>query len=233
MSEVLTQADNMLEEANQQLALDICSYALHKATAPEPEPELEAFSREIQSYGTRTVLTALREGKLSHQEIADNLAKEIKVLMDNFDGLKPKIKVSLIDPSRTDLIPAYAKPGDSGMDLRYSGLGMHLFPDRPAAVPTGVKIELPTGYEAQIRSKSGLATKGVFVTNSPGTVDNGYRGELFAILSYVGPETQFYIEKGMKVAQLVLAPISYARLEIVSELSDTERGEGKFGSTGN
>ncbi len=101
-----------------------------------------------------------------------------------------------------------------------------------ALVPTGVRVEVPMGYEIQVRPKSGLANKfGVTVLNTPGTVDSDYRGEVGVILILL-TQGKFVIEPGMKIAQMVMAPVAIPSLEIVDDLSDTSRGEGGFGSTG-
>jgi len=232
MSE-LQKADEVISEAQYKFASELLMMAYQKATMVERDQELDDYIQQVIRESRDFVLNALTESTISPEAIVDILADKIKEKLDNTDIIKPKIKIKLIDPSRTDLLPSYAHPGDSGMDVRYSGKGgFHLFPGSPRAVPTGLKFELPKGYEIQVRSKSGLATKGVFVTNSPGTLDNQYRGELFAILTYLGPGKQFYIEPGMKVAQIVLAPYVQGRIQVVDELSETVRGEGRFGSTG-
>lgn len=99
-------------------------------------------------------------------------------------------------------------------------------------IPTGISLELPSGYEAQVRPRSGLAIRaGVTLLNTPGTIDADYRGEVKAILVNLGKE-EATITPGMRIAQLVVAPVTHAVFEIVRELSDSLRGEGGFGSTG-
>ena len=132
-------------------------------------------------------------------------------------------------------LPGYATAGAAGADLRAN------FPDRgqvalaPGArvlVPTGLRLEIPEGYEVQIRPRSGLALKhGVTVPNTPGTIDSDYRGELKVIMINLGAET-FSIRRGDRVAQLVLAPVTQAAWLEVETLDDTARGAGGFGSTG-
>jgi len=101
-----------------------------------------------------------------------------------------------------------------------------------AIIPTGISIELPEGYEAQVRPRSGLAAKfGVTVLNSPGTIDSDYRGEIKVILINLG-EKDFVINSGDRIAQMVIAPVTQSTFEITDSLSDTERGTGGFGSTG-
>ena len=128
-------------------------------------------------------------------------------------------------------IPAYAHEGDSGMDL-YSVEETVLQPNETKLVKTGLQIAVPKGFEAQVRPKSGLAAKfGITVLNTPGTVDSGYRGEVMVILINHGKE-EYKIEKGKKIAQMVIAKVEEAKVEVVENLDDTTRKDGGFGSTG-
>ena len=129
--------------------------------------------------------------------------------------------------------PEYKTTGSAGADLRALIRGtLTLAPGERAAVPTGIRIELPAGYEAQVRPRSGLALeKGVTCLNSPGTVDSDYRGELKVILINLSGE-EVTIADGDRIAQLVIAPVSRARFKSTSSLGRTERGSGGFGSTG-
>ena len=130
------------------------------------------------------------------------------------------------------IIPDYAHDGDAGMDL-YSVCDEVIEPFTWKLVKTGLSCELPEGTEAQVRSKSGIAFKnGVFVLNSPGTVDENYRGEIGVILYNLNAKENFVIKKGQKIAQLVIANVEYVETMEVSEISDSNRGEGGFGSTG-
>ena len=127
--------------------------------------------------------------------------------------------------------PHYAHFGDSGADL-FATEDATLQPMERKAIGTGLTAEIPAGYELQVRPKSGLALKsGLTVLNTPGTIDFGYRGEIKVILINLSNET-YQVEKGQKIAQLVVAPVAYAEFEEVAELSDTSRGGGGFGSTG-
>ncbi len=127
--------------------------------------------------------------------------------------------------------PHYAHFGDSGADL-FSVEEAILHPMQRKAIATGLSAEVPQGFELQVRPKSGLALKsGLTVLNTPGTIDFGYRGEIKVILINLSEET-YRIEKGQKIAQLVVAPVVYAEFQEVDELSETSRGEGGFGSTG-
>ncbi len=128
-------------------------------------------------------------------------------------------------------IPAYAHEGDSGMDL-YSVEETILQPGETKLVKTGLQIAVPKGFEAQVRPKSGLAAKfGITVLNTPGTVDSGYRGEVMVILVNHGKE-EYKVEKGKKIAQMVIAKVEEAKIEVVEDLEDTTRKDGGFGSTG-
>jgi dUTP pyrophosphatase len=129
------------------------------------------------------------------------------------------------------LLPRYAHPGDAGMDL-CAAEHVVIPPAEARTVGTGIAIELPPGTEAQVRPRSGLAAKyAVTVLNAPGTIDAGYRGEVRAILINHG-RSPFTIEKGMKIAQMVIQPVLTVDVQSVAELSDTARGAGGFGSTG-
>jgi dUTP pyrophosphatase len=130
-------------------------------------------------------------------------------------------------------LPAYATSGSAGMDLLAAVTEpLDLAPGERALVPTGLAIALPEGYEAQVRPRSGLALKhGVSVLNSPGTIDADYRGELGVILINHG-QNVFNIQRGDRIAQLVVAPVVQARWVGTANLPDSERGAGGFGSTG-
>jgi dUTP pyrophosphatase len=130
-------------------------------------------------------------------------------------------------------LPAYATPGAAGLDLQAAiAEAIDLAPGRRTLVPTGIAIAVPVGYEVQIRPRSGLALKhGITCLNSPGTIDSDYRGEVKVILANLGEET-FVIEPGMRIAQMVLCPVSQLQWETVESLDETSRGAGGFGSTG-
>lgn len=130
-------------------------------------------------------------------------------------------------------LPSYATEDSAGMDLSAAvASDLVLKPGARAVVPTGFAIALPRGYEAQVRPRSGLAAKnGVTVLNAPGTIDADYRGEVGVILVNHG-QSDFTITRGMRIAQMVIAPVSPARMAEVAELPATRRGAGGFGSTG-
>lgn len=132
-------------------------------------------------------------------------------------------------------LPAYETTGSAGMDLRAAvaeDAPMTLAPGARALVPTGLKIALEPGYEAQVRPRSGLALKhGITCLNSPGTIDSDYRGEVGVILANLGQEP-FVIRRGERIAQMVIARHEQATVAEVDSLDDTARGAGGFGSTG-
>ena len=140
-----------------------------------------------------------------------------------------KVLFRKIDPSAR--MPEYAHPGDAGMDV-FSVDAVVLPPGGRALVHTGLVMQLPPDAEAQVRPRSGLALKqGVTVLNAPGTIDAGYRGEVGVILINHGAQP-FSVERGMKIAQIVVAPVVRAEIAETDETDATARGTGGFGSTG-
>ena len=140
-----------------------------------------------------------------------------------------KVRVKRLSPDAK--IPKAAKAGDVAFDL-YSTIDYELRPGERFAIPIGIAVEIPPGFEGQVRPRSGLALKeGVTVLNTPGTVDSGYRGEVHTIMINHNQES-FTITKGMRISQLAIRPVPEVEFIEVDELSDTERGEGGFGSTG-
>ena len=137
-------------------------------------------------------------------------------------------------PHNPDLpLPAYETASAAGMDLPAAvGADVVLAPGARALIPTGIAMALPDGHEAQIRPRSGLAERaGLTVLNAPGTIDADYRGEVKVILANLGDEP-FTVTRGMRIAQMVIAPVVQAELALVDELPGSERGAGGFGSTG-
>ncbi len=137
-------------------------------------------------------------------------------------------------PHGADLeLPGYETADAAGMDLRAAvKADMEIAPGARALVPTGLAIALPPGYEAQVRPRSGLALRnGISLVNSPGTIDADYRGEVGVIIINHGEET-FTVTRGMRIAQMIVAPVTQAAWQEVDALPDTERGAGGFGSTG-
>ena len=143
------------------------------------------------------------------------------------------VQVKRLPHSEGLALPSYATAGAAGMDLLAAVQApMALAPGARTPVPTGLAIALPPGFELQIRPRSGLALKnGIILPNSPGTIDEDYRGELQVIVMNAGTEP-FTIERGMRIAQAVLAPVVRAAWQEVAELDETQRGAGGFGSTG-
>ena len=134
-----------------------------------------------------------------------------------------------IHPDAT--LPSYAHQSDAGMDVR-SVEDLTIAPGKRALVHTGLVMLLPLQYEAQVRPRSGLALKyGVTVLNTPGTIDSGYRGEIGVILANFG-DTDFQVRKGDKIAQIVIAPVTQPMIEETTDVDETDRGVGGFGSTG-
>jgi dUTP diphosphatase len=132
-------------------------------------------------------------------------------------------------------LPSYQSKSAAGLDV-VAGVAedapVEIPPGARALIPSGVALELPQGYEAQVRPRSGLALKyGVTLLNSPGTIDSDYRGELMVILINHGAEP-FVVRRGDRIAQLVIAPVAQAEIALADELGPTARGEGGFGSTG-
>ena len=142
-----------------------------------------------------------------------------------------KLNIRKIHPEA--IIPTYATNGAAGLDLSARiPFEIYLQPGVRATIQTGIAIELPEGFEAKVRPRSGLAHKhGVTVLNSPGTIDADFRGEIGVILINLGDEA-FKISAGDRIAQLVIAPVIQAELVLAEALKDTERGDGGFGSTG-
>ena len=148
----------------------------------------------------------------------------------------PVIEMSWTDDADQSLpLPAYATSGAAGADVcaNFADRGtLKLAPGARALVPTGLCLAIPEGFEVQLRPRSGLALKhGVTLANAPGTIDSDYRGPLGVIVANHG-EAMFEITHGMRIAQLVVAPVVVAEFSIVDALDDTERGTGGFGSTG-
>ena len=149
------------------------------------------------------------------------------------------IKVSWSDTADRDLgLPTYETVGAAGADLRANlpydlrDAGIEISPGGRALIPTGLRFEIPMGYEVQVRARSGLALKhGITLANAIGTIDSDYRGDLGVILWNGGADT-FLVTHGMRIAQMVVAPVVQATFAIVDALDETDRGAGGFGSSG-
>ena len=144
-----------------------------------------------------------------------------------------KVQILRLPHARDLALPAYATEGAAGLDLLAAvDDDLELMPGARAAIPCGVALALPKGFEAQVRPRSGLALHhGITMLNAPGTIDSDYRGEVKAIVINLG-ERPFHIARGMKIAQLVIAPVARAELAECAELPSSTRGAGGFGSTG-
>jgi dUTP pyrophosphatase len=142
------------------------------------------------------------------------------------------LTIKIINQSNNPL-PAYATPGSSGMDIRaHLDNAITLQPMERHLIPTGLFLELPLGYEAQVRPRSGLAIKqGLTCLNSPGTIDSDYRGELKVILINLSKEPQV-INSGDRIAQMIIQKVEQVQLEEVEDINETERGHGGFGHSG-
>jgi len=142
------------------------------------------------------------------------------------------ITIKIINNSSNNL-PAYETLGSSGMDVRANlEEPVKLAPMQRALISTGLFIELPLGYEAQVRPRSGLAIKhGITCLNSPGTIDSDYRGEIKVILINLSDE-MFIIQHGERIAQMIIQPVTKAEWQVVKVLNESKRGEGGFGHTG-
>jgi len=149
-------------------------------------------------------------------------------------GIEVKVK-KLAHYDEAFELPFYATEGAAGADIRASlpeKKNLIVKPGERVLVPTGLSMEIPLGYEVQVRPRSGLSLKSpLMVVNSPGTIDSDYRGEVNIIIGNFGKE-DYVIEHGLRIAQLVLAPVTQAVYSIVGDLSQTARGAGGFGSTG-
>ena len=143
------------------------------------------------------------------------------------------LQLKRLDHGRDLPLPAYQSDLAAGLDLCAAvEAPVRLAPGERALIPTGLAMALPTGFEAQVRPRSGLAAKhGITVLNTPGTIDADYRGEVKVILINLG-ETAFEVTRGERIAQMVIAPVLQAAISEVETLSETDRGAGGFGSTG-
>jgi dUTP pyrophosphatase len=142
------------------------------------------------------------------------------------------VLIKIVNTSTNEL-PSYATTGAAGMDIRASNVDpIELQPLQRALIPTGMFMEIPAGFEVQIRPRSGLAIKsGITCLNSPGTIDSDYRGEVKVILANISNEV-FTVHQGDRIAQMIVAQVQQCSLQLVNELGSTERGEGGFGHTG-
>jgi len=144
------------------------------------------------------------------------------------------VPVKRVHPSGHRLpLPGYMTPGAAGMDLLADvGETVNIAPGARVVIPTGIAIELPVGFEAQVRPRSGLALRhGVTLLNSPGTIDSDYRGEVQVVLINLGDQP-YTVRRGDRIAQMIIAPVVHAELREAGTLNETHRGPGGFGHTG-
>ena len=154
-------------------------------------------------------------------------------------GVAPVLRIVWEDWADRDLpLPSYATPGAAGADVRANlmpadrAAGVTLHAMQRLVVPTGIRVEIPEGYEMQIRPRSGLAVKhGITLPNTPGTIDSDYRGPLGVALVNLS-DVPYTVQHGDRIAQMIVAPVVQASFALVEVLSETARGEGGFGSTG-
>jgi len=143
---------------------------------------------------------------------------------------KPKILIKRLRGGA--VIPSYQTEGSAGMDLSLCGEAKTINPGERALLPTGISVAIPSGFEGQVRPRSGLALRhGIILPNSPGTIDSDYRGEICVIAANIGADPITF-QPGDRIAQLVIAPVTTVEIEEVNELPTTNRGAGGFGSTG-
>lgn len=153
--------------------------------------------------------------------------------------MAPELRIMWEDwADRTQPLPAYETPGAAGADIRANlppdqrAAGITLHPMQRLIVPTGLRVEIPEGFEMQIRPRSGLALKhGITLPNTPGTIDSDYRGPLGVALVNLGAGP-YTVQHGDRIAQMIVAPVVQVRMVVVEALGETARGEGGFGSTG-
>ena len=156
-------------------------------------------------------------------------AFDTDMMLGKIYGGPLKIAVAFKKLANFHSLPRYATDGAAAMDI-CSAIDVYVKKDIVEKVATGIAVQIPAGYEIQVRSRSGLASKGVIVVNAPGTIDSDYTGEIFILLASITGGCQ--IKKGDRIAQLVLAPVTRIDLVEVDTFTETERGSGGFGSTG-
>lgn len=170
----------------------------------------------------------------NYNSIMETFGLDLEELESDMNSYTPKIDLPFSKSNPDAVNPNYAYETDSGFDL-YSTEEMWVFPSDRILVPTGIHVDIPDGYEIQVRSKSGLALKqGLMVLNSPGTVDQGYTGEIQVIIFNTSKD-RIKIEKGQKIAQAVLCPVvsgKWINLVEKKEINSKDRNEKGFGSTG-
>lgn len=167
---------------------------------------------------------------MGSERVDESLVEEVddSMIVERMDT--PLLQVQRLNERA--VVPRYQTEGSAGMDLSCNrATSLIMLKGRTYIIPTGLAVKIPNGYEGQIRARSGLATQGFSIVNSPGTIDSDYRGEIRIICALMRDEA-LVIEPGQRIAQMVIASVVQARIEVVSILPPTERGTGGFGSTG-
>ena len=169
-----------------------------------------------------------------YERMAEEFGFDVRELAKEMDGYQPTMGINFSLSNQDAVEPKYAYPTDSGFDL-YSTEELYVGPLERILVPTGLHIDIPDGYEIQVRSKSGLALKqGLMVLNSPGTVDQGYTGEIQVII-FNTAKNEVTINKGQKIAQAVICPVvsgKWVTFKKIDNIEDKDRSDKGFGSTG-
>lgn len=198
------------------------------------ENDLDFFKQETENLKKMFSNSEFDDEDIDYNQIMDELGVDVKELEKEFDNYTPQLTLGFTKVHPDAVEPKYNYDSDSGFDL-HSTEEIVVPPFGRVLVPTGISLDIQDGFEVQVRSKSGLALKqGLMCLNSPGTVDNGYTGEVKAIIFNTNNEP-FTITKGMKVAQAVLCPVVNGKwVNLVSNetINEKERGDNGFGSTG-
>lgn len=198
------------------------------------ENDLDFFKQETENLKKMFSNSEFDDDDIDYNQIMDELGVDVKELEKEFDNYTPQLTLGFTKVHPDAVEPKYNYESDSGFDL-HSTEEIVVPPFGRVLVPTGISLDIQDGFEVQVRSKSGLALKqGLMCLNSPGTVDNGYTGEVKAIIFNTNNEP-FTITKGMKVAQAVLCPVVNGKwVNLVSNetINEKERGDNGFGSTG-
>ena len=193
------------------------------------ELDLSEYAKKIQE-----LLDQGNSDELDYDIIKNDFGLDVKGLEDDLRNYTPKLSLGFVKLHPDAVEPKYNYPTDSGFDL-HSVIDTEIPPLGRILIPTGISLDIKDGYEVQVRSKSGLSLKqGLMVLNSPGTIDNGYTGEIQVIVFNTNQET-VVISKGMKIAQAVLCPVVNGKwVELVQESTqkNKDRGDNGFGSTG-
>ena len=196
--------------------------------------DLDFFKTETDKIKQMFSDSEFDDSDIDYNQIMDELGVDVKELENQFENYSPKLDLGYTKLHSDAVEPIYNYESDSGFDL-HSTEEIIVPPFGRVLVPTGISLDIQDGFEVQVRSKSGLALKqGLMCLNSPGTVDNGYTGEVKAIIFNTNNEP-FTITKGMKVAQAVLCPVvngKWVNLVQKETINEKERGENGFGSTG-